>query len=289
MNIACSIYNEKELNNNLDYIDSAILMNTESLIESNNDLDKLINICKDNNIEPIIALDRIYKEKELSSALSIIDRYKLDTKVLFYITDFGILNYIIKNNLNERTIFNPMTMITNYLDLDFYKNLNLKSISMSNEITLEDLILSYNETKSDLFYLVFGYKLMFYSNRSLISLYKEKSNIKVDSNKLYLKEETRDDYYPIIENNHGTMIYRSYLISLLSDLDKLSFLKYIYFDSLYLDDKLFKNVLKLVKDYLNKNITLSKLNDEINNMNLNIQDGFKYKDSVYQKEELKNV
>ena len=289
MNIACSIYNEKELNNNLDYIDSAILMNTESLIESNNDLDKLINICKDNNIEPIIALDRIYKEKELSSALSIIDRYKLDNQVLFYITDFGILNYIIKNNLNERTIFNPMTMITNYLDLDFYKNLNLKAISMSNEITLEDLILSYDKTKSNLFYLVFGYKLMFYSNRSLISLYKEKSNIEINSNKLYLKEETRNDYYPIIENNHGTMIFRSYLISLLSDLDKINFLKYIYLDSLYLDANLFSDVLKSTRLYIDNKISFEELNKKINDLNLHIEDGFKYVDSVYQKEELKNV
>ena len=41
----------------------------------------------------------------------------------------------------------------------------------------------------------------------------------------------------------------------------------------------------IYKDYLDKKITKEDAIKSINELNLNIEDGFKYKDSVYQKEE----
>ena len=102
-------------------------------------------------------------------------------------------------------------------------------------------------------------------------------------------KETRDDYYPIIETNNATIIYRSYIISLLSDLNKLKFLDYIYLDSLYIDNSKFNKVIKIFKAYIDNTKTLEDSIEEINNLEFKIEDGFKYKDSVYQKEELKNA
>ena len=152
---------------------------------------------------------------------------------------------------------------------------------MSLEIPLNDVNNSIND--NSIFYQIFGHRIMFYSNRKLVSLYEEKANIKVSNNHLYLKEATRDDYLPIIENENGTMIYRPYCISLLKEKDIISKFKYGYMESLYLDDDIFLKVLIEYKNAISKN-NIDESIANINNLGLNIEEGFTYKDSIYQKE-----
>ena len=123
---------------------------------------------------------------------------------------------------------------------------------------------------------------MFYSKRKLVSLYEEKTNIHTSKEGLYLKEATRQDYLPIIENKNGTMIYRSYMVSLLSlDLSKLS---YGYLESLYVEEDSFIKVLEIYYQVFHHRITKEEGLQKINSLSLDIQDGFTYCDSVYQKE-----
>ncbi|MGM9969568.1 MAG: U32 family peptidase [Anaeroplasma sp.] len=289
MEIVCSVYNLNQLNKNICSMDAAILMIPNiSLIYENLDIDIAITICKKNNIIPILAVNKLYKPFEFNELTGIIDKYAVDKDVLFYVTDIGVAYYAIKLGIGNRVIFNPETMITNSYDLKIYSEYNFKALAMSSEITYFDLVKSYNEVKADLFQLVFGHRLMFYSNRNLISLYEKKAGINIPKNNTYLKEATREDLYPIYENDNGTMIYRSYLVSYANVLNELGFLKYLYCDSLAINDEIFSKVLKLFYDYSKEKICYEALNLEINKLNLNIQDGFMYCDSVYQKEELKN-
>jgi len=99
-----------------------------------------------------------------------------------------------------------------------------------------------------------------------------------------LKESTRSDYIPIIENLNGTMMYRHYLISLLDNYEIIKKFKYGYLEPLYLSDDIFIKVLEIYKQLNDSLISIVAAKIEINKLGLNIQDGFTYQDSVYQKE-----
>lgn len=283
MKITASIYNLKQLNKLIGYIDAAVIYSKEvSLYYEDIDLAKAINLCVNNNIIPIIAINKMLYPNDLEFIKEFINKYKDTAK--FLATDIAVYN--IAKNLNSvnKIIYDPQTMITNYLDLLEYMNLGFDSVSMSLEIPLNDLINSINKTNSKVFYQIFGHRLMFYSKRKLISLYEEKADIKSSKKHLYLRESTRDDYFPVIENENGTIIYRSYLVSLLDNLNELANLEYGYLESIYLDDFVYVNVVKLISSFNNNEINMNELLNKLSELNLNINDGFKYQDSVYQKE-----
>lgn len=288
MKLISGIYNDKQLNKYLDFIDGAILMVPHfSLIYEDLNVDKAIKELKKASKTIILSLNKIFTEDEINNAYEFLDKYK-NEDVLFYIADLGLIKYAKDNNILNKMIYNPETMITNYLDLKVYMNFNLDAYGISNEITINDLKEIYNQTKAPLFYLGFGKRLMFYSKRKLLSLYKEKYQKNFDMDNLYLKEETRDDKYKIIENDNGTMIYRSYFISLHKELDDLLFIKYFYVDPLDLDELVYLNAIKAYHDYLYNFINKEELIKNIGKLDINISDGFSYFDSIYQKEDIKN-
>ena len=288
MEIVGSIYKLENLTDNLDSLDACILMSEGiSLVYDDLDLDLAIKICLENNIKPIIGINKIFQPSDISYAYKAIEKYKDNPNIYFYASDISVCNIAIENKIENRFIFNPETMITNSFDLEAYNEFGFDALAMSLEITLFDLIKSYNDTKANLFYLGFGHRMMFYSKRKLVTLYGNKNNKNYLSDNLYLKESTRNDFLPIIENNNGTMIYRSYLISLMDNIEKLSFLKYFYCDSLYIDNPTYNKALKAYYDVINNNITKDEGLSIIKSLNLDIEDGFTYQDSVYQKEALK--
>ena len=283
MKLTASIYNLKQLNKLIEYIDAAVIYTKEvSLYYEDIDLDKAISLCVNNNVTPIIAINKMLYSADLSLIEEFINKYKSSSK--FLATDIAVYSIAKRLNCVDRIIYDPQTMITNYLDLLEYSSLGFDSVAMSLEIPLVDLASSINKTNSRVFYQIFGHRLMFYSKRNLISLYEEKANIKSSRNHLYLRESTRDDYFPVIENENGTIIYRSYLVSLINELDELNNLEYGYLESIYLEDSIYINIIKLINSYKNNNISKEELIASINKLNLNVNDGFKYQDSIYQKE-----
>ena len=288
MKLITGIYNNKQLNKYLDFIDGAILMVPHfSLVYEDLDLDKAIDKLQKRDKTIIISLNKIFLENEIDDAYKFLDKYK-NMNVLFYIADLGLIKYAKDNGILNKMIYNPETMITNYLDLSVYTSFNMDAYGISNEITINDLKTIYKESRAPIFYLGFGKRLMFYSKRKLLSLYKENYHKKFELDNLYIKEETRDDKYKIVENDNGTMIYRSYLISLHKEIDELLFLKYFYVESLDIDDDVCLEALKAYHDYLYDFINKDDLTKKIEGLNLNISDGFSYFDSIYQKEDIKN-
>ncbi|MCR5350679.1 MAG: U32 family peptidase [Acholeplasmatales bacterium] len=288
MKLLTSIYTIDEIENLIDSIDYALINVPKlSISYKDIDLDKAILFLKKNNKGIVLSINKIMHPADVLPLEKFILKYK-DSEVLFYTADFGSLALFIKYNIINRVIYNPETMVTNYLDLGEFYSLGLNSIGLSSEITLNDLKLMNSKTNARILYQTFGYRLMFYSKRKLVSLYEKQANINVDKHDLYLKESTRNDYFPIIENDNGTLIYRSYLISLLDKLSELDFLEFAYVESTYVDKDIFKRINELFYDSIKNKNNLSKNIEELKLMNLNIEDGFLYKDSVYQKEELKN-
>ena len=285
MNLVTSIYKIEDINLLKDYLDYALInVPKYSINYKDIDVDKAVKLCDENNIKVILSINRIMHPGDLNNVEELINKYK-NNDVLFYIADLGVLNILKKYDLLNKVIYNPETMITNYLDLKLYNDMVL-ACGVSNEITLEDLKMMYDKTNSNIFYQGFGLRLMFYSRRKLISLYGNKNNTTYPKENVYLREITRTDYMPIIENEENTLIYRPYYISLLDKLNEITFVKFLYIESFNIDMDLFKDINRMFYESI-KNDKLLYVLPEFNSLKLNIEDGFIYKDSVYQKEELK--
>ena len=289
MRLVTSVYTIEEIESLMDYIDYALVAVPHlSIYYKEIDVKKAVVLLKENNKNIILNINRIMHPSDIEKVINVYKEY-LNTNILFYISDLGALNEAIKLGIENRIIYNPETMITNYLDFNEYSSLGVLSCGVSSEITLSDLKLIYEKNNKSIFYQVFGRRLMFYSRRHLISLYETKNNDKYPHIDAYLKESTRQDYLPINENEECTAIYRSYNINLIDKLNELSFIDFAYLETAFLDNNSKNIVAKAYFDAIKNNGDLNKLKDLLNNLGLEYQDGFFYKDSVYQKEELMTV
>ena len=285
MKLVGLIYNEQELNNLKDKLD-AVMVEVEYLSNpyyaKYNSKDLIVKASK-LNLTPILKVNRMVHPFELEHIKQIISEY-LDYNCLFYVTDLGLVQYFKELNYLNRVIYDPITMICNSLDAKNYYNFGFDSIGLSSEITLEDLNLIINRADIKAFYQVFGYRLMFHSKRNLLSLYEEKIETKFSKDNLWIEEATRNDLYPIVENEQGTLIYRSGITSLIKEIKKLN-IEYAYFDHFRIDSTTYLEVISIYKEYLDNKIDLTLAKEKLELFNLKFSDGFSYKDSVYQKEE----
>lgn len=275
MKLVCSLSSFSILDKIASYVDGILLEDEEDIIQKINTINSygLISIYKLN--EMVFPLEiELYKKKILLTK---------STNCLYYITDLGLAHILKELGLIERTIFDPVTMITNSLDAKEFMDYGFHSIGLSNEITLKDIEQMISKTNCKAFMQVFGYRLMLSTRRTLISLYQEKINTDFLKENLWIQEATRTDYFPIEETSKGTKIYRSQILCLLNELDTLP-LEYAYLDSFRLDEHTFVEVVKLfysLKNGKDKEEVMTALKS----MNLPIGEGFSYKDSVYMKEE----
>ena len=288
MRLVTSIYTMEQLNSLSNVLDYALLMSKDaSLNYSDLDLKKAISFCKDKGIGIILSMDKIYQPSTITFAEAFLEEYK-DLCEYFYVTDLGVCNLALKKGMIDRVIYDPKTMITNSLDLKLYADFGFNAVGISSEMTLNDAKEMTKKTNKNVFYHVFGYRLMFYSRRHLISLYSKKNNSDYPKLDVYFKEATRNDYFPGFENDNGTVMYRSYVISMLEYLEDLRDMKYGFLESYRIEDKKMKQVLKLYQKVINGTPNVQECIAMFNKLGLYEEEGFIKKDSVYQKEELKS-
>ena len=276
MKLVSKINNMNELNIVANYTDYIMLPYELINIENVNKVTEL-------NKTPILMFNLMVHPFEIEQLTKELLQFK-DFNVLYYITDLGLARILKTNNLISKTIYDPITMITNSLDAANYYSYGFNSIGLSNEITVNDLVKIIDKTNSKVFYQVFGHRLMLHSRRKLVSLYGEKIGREIDKSNMRIVEATRNDSYPIIENDKGTYIYRSYLISLLKEIKNLN-LEYAYLESFNIKTDNYIKVLEIFNKYLNDEFSLNQAIEHLTLLNLDIKDGFSYQDSIYNKEE----
>ncbi len=289
MRLVTSIYKIEEIEILKDYLDYALVSVPHlSIYYKDINIKHAVNLLHTYKKNIILNINRIMHPSDIEKVKELYKEY-LNDDVLFLVSDLGALYEAMKLGIENRIIYNPETMVTNYLDFNEYSLFNPKSIGVSSEITLKDLKLIYEKTNKSIFYQVFGRRLMFYSRRHLISLYEKKNNDNYPKEDSYLKESTRNDYFPINENEECTAIYRSYNINLIDKLNELSFIDFAYLETAFLPKDIKEVICGAYSDAIKNNGDLKVLYDITINLGLEYNDGFFYKDSVYQKEELKNV
>ena len=136
-------------------------------------------------------------------------------------------------------IYQPETLITNHMDIAFYLELGIQSVSLAHECSLEE-ILQMTKQNKEVEILISGYFSILYSRRMLVTNYLDaiKSNEKGHKKVLDLIESTRQDRMPIVEDDYGTHIFSEVPIQSQKELPVLqnNGLYRFRIDSIFMDD-----------------------------------------------------
>ena len=231
-----------------------------------------LNIFKDKKIA--LKIDKIITEYDLEE-LELFIKETLEYNISYYMfTDMSVYYILKKYNKHDKSVFFSKTINCSSYDIKEYNKLNIKCL-VSTELQLDDLVKISNLENN--FIYSYGYFNIFYSKRHLLSLYKTYSNLNYQSkNKKYtLLEETRKEFYPVIENDNGTFIYSCYCLLLFKELELLNKNNYFYIDSNFIEEDNLFNIINIYYELMKSGYS-DELYNKIKQIDENIGTSFMY-------------
>ena len=201
--------------------------------------------------------------------------------------DHAIYNIAKRKGMEDLLIYNPETLNTNFYDPIYWENKKVKGITISKEITLEDIKKISDNSNIDISIIGHGHLNMFHSRRPLIENFfkykKEEYDKYVDNRSLHLVEEIRNESYPVFQDHHGTHIFREKSMESFQEIYTLNeSLDVFMIDSIFKDSKY---LIQVVMDY---RTLLAKKDDKkaikiSKKYQKDHDSGFLYKKTVYDK------
>lgn len=291
MKFLCTIPNVEAFNEIKNLCDGIILTNKKysSRYEtsfSNEEILQIVKKCNTLRMETYLLIDNILTDSDIKDVYELIDEFK-DTNLMYIFGDLAVYQILKEFNITKKGVYNPNTLITNYMDFTFWKEFKIKGLFPSLEIPLSDVSIIGKNKKLKLFYKGFGMNVMFHSKRKLLSTYKQYKNILydfVDSKDLMLIEETRKEAYKIIENEHGTHIYQPGIHNVLPAIDIASDeLDYLFLDGTFLEWNKYLEAVAIYKDALLDMDRLNYYNTKLEEIFDNLTYNFLLEDSIFRK------
>ena len=270
----------KQINNLNKYYDGVIIGLRDYSVNmpvtfSMEDIKEITKICKNNNKEVFIALNKNMQNKDipyLKDILKEIDTFNIEG-ILYY--DIALVNLKDELKINTPLVWSQEHLTTNYLTCDFWNMYGAKYVYLSSEITLDEINEIAENTKALTMVNMFGYLPMFVSKRHLVKNYLDTFNIKDDSKINYLYKENY--LYQIIDSDLGTIAYsHSVLNGIQESLDIKT--DYIVLNSFSIPDDIFSKVVEMFYTVDKSNVLEYK--ERIDSM-LDTDLGFLYKETIY--------
>ncbi len=235
-------------------------------------------ICDNTNKEVFISINKNIHNSDLSYLNEILLKLN-DSKikgVFFY--DMAILNLKKKLNLNYDLVWAQEHMTTNSYTADFYFKKGVKYVSLSAEITKEEIIDIRKQVDLQLIVPIFGYIPMFTSFRHEAKNYLSNFMIKNDSELFYISKEGND--YPLVDNEEGTTIYTSFILNGIREYLELkdANIDYVLLNSFNINDDQFIKVIEIFNSVNTTNV--NNYNQIINEM-FKTDTGFLNKETIY--------
>ncbi len=161
----------------------------------------------------------------LDDYLKVLEEAKVDGVI---VSDVGLIYYIRKNFPSIDVHVSTQANVNNSQSAKFYADMGVTRIVLARELNLEDIKKIHDNVKNvEIETFVHGAMCISYSGRCLLSNYLTGR----DSNrgacvqacrwKYYIREENREDEYPIEEDERGTYILNSKDMCLIDYVDKL--------------------------------------------------------------------
>ena len=233
---------------------------------TNQELINANKLIKELNKNIYININKIFQEGDIASLKDYLLFIKdLDVDGIFF-SDFAVLKLCQELGIDNKCIMYHETYPTNTNDLEVILSFNLKGVIMSKEVEIETLR---NATRfNNVGMISFGHLEIFNSKRRLLETYKEEHNLNknlISSYNVRVKEMTRDNLYPLFQDQNGTNIFTDFVYSSLKDFKELLNLnmKYFIIDSIFLDNDYVLEVLNIFNDLRNNiDVDLDKFYEE---------------------------
>ncbi|MGI6512698.1 MAG: peptidase U32 family protein [Catenisphaera adipataccumulans] len=181
-----------------------------------------LKLCMDEDLENVRKLLEICQEQEIDGV---------------YFADEGILYEAKQRQLEHLLIYQPETLITNHLDVQFYLKQGIQAVSLAHELSLDEIG---KMAVPGAEVLLSGYYSLLYSRRPLVSNYFDFMHKDVDVNgrRFDLIEQTRTDRMPIVQDETGTHIFSEVPIASFQEFEQLKQMGIQRFriDSMFFDD-----------------------------------------------------
>ncbi len=288
MEIISSIKNLDHYEEIKDYVSSIVLGCKYSFYADNRfsieEIKLIASKAHKENKKVFVLLNKIVHVEDTDIISSFIDSLIKENVYIIY-QDLGIFQMLKEKSYLDKGIYNPLTMITNYMDLLMYEEEGPHAIGVSNEIPLKDIKEITTHSKN-VFYLGYGYHPMYQTYRPIVSLYKEHAKLEFENKNLFVQEATRTtDRCPIEENEFGSIIFRNGVINVLKEIELLSDVKYLFLDGIFVNKDKFNVVIKTYYEVINNIITKEEGLKEIESLKIQENNNFMYEDSVYNPKE----
>lgn len=181
--------------------------------------------CEELGLQCYVQVNRFFCEKELPALKQHLAYLKSLSIDGIYFGDEAVLQIAKELHMEHVLIYNPDTLITNPMDAQYYLNEHLKMVTLSKEITLEEICHMASTCDSDKLEVVIHGRLnMMHSKRHLLSNYLHfiQSNIDVkDKHSIYMMEETRNERMPILEDDLGTHAFSGFTLASFCEIEQL--------------------------------------------------------------------
>ena len=238
------------------------LKNFSYTTKINLNINQIKKIKQQTDKEIFIKIDKNIFNKDLEKLKqNLIELDKLNINgIMFY--DLSVMSIAKNLNLKTPLIWNQNYFVTNYKTCKYYEKEGIQGAVISSEITKEEILEIRKNTKLTLFVNIFGYQMMAFSKRKLITnyfKYLKKKNLK---KKNYIIE--KDKKYRIIETQEGTIILSDKLLNGIKykQLFEDNNINYLILDQTMIKDRPFLKILDIINNNKQEEIPI-KNTDEL--------------------------
>jgi len=280
LNIVARLKSREEIERLVDLGVDVLMIDTKDLTTKSlfpfdqNDLSEIDQLIKNYDVNLYVYVNKMIHENDLENLNQWMKLFKTVDVDGIVINDFTVYVVAKDHGLENKVIYQPGTMNTNTFDAMFLEG-KIKGMTLSKEITLEEILeIVKSPSKINYSLVGHGYIDMFYSKRKLITNYfihKNRKFHKIKGNHHFvLEEKTRDNiYYPILEDQIGTHIFRDKKLISFDEIDHIKeYITDFFIERLFIDDEEYYDT---IQAYQNK-----ELQDIFLNRYKNFNNGFYY-------------
>lgn len=238
------------------------LKNFSYTTKINLNINQIKKIKQQTDKEIFIKIDKNIFNKDLEKLKqNLIEIDKLNINgIMFY--DLSVMSIAKNLNLKTPLIWNQNYFVTNYKTCKYYEKEGIQGAVISSEITKEEILEIRKNTKLTLFVNIFGYQMMAFSKRKLITnyfKYLKKKNLK---KKNYIIEKHKK--YRIIETKEGTIILSDKILNGIKykQLFEDNNINYLILDQTMIKDRSFLKTLDIINNNKQEEIPI-KNTDEL--------------------------
>ncbi len=237
---------------------------------------KVKNYCLKNHKKVYVSINKIFKDEQLDELKTFMQKLIEISIDGFFFTDFAVFMIAKELNVQSKCYFAHETFLRNTLDIMTYQQLGISNIICSKDMHIDDMKHLPIKQKNHYGILCFGYVPLYESERKIVTHYIKAQNLDshlLQSKELYLKEETRDEKYRVLEQKGIASIFNSKVLSYLLDMKELAkHIELFLFDELFLDARYLNKVMDLFHKACIEEVSIDELKELDNS--IMFTDGF---------------